>query len=74
MHKKETLPLSYSEFDDGLIIINNPGLTGIELSSAKSEHKISLTLEDFPYVALWTMTDPEAKFFMYGTFCWLARY
>lgn len=60
--EKSTLPLSYSEFDDGLIIINNPGLTGIVLSSAKSNHQISLTLEDFPYVALWTMTDPEAKF------------
>ena len=55
--EKSTLPLSYSEFDDGLIIINNPGLTGIVLSSAKSDHQISLTLEDFPYVALWTMTD-----------------
>ena len=60
--EKSTLPLSYSEFDNGLIIINNPGLTGIVLSSAKSDHQISLTLEDFPYVALWTMTDPEAKF------------
>lgn len=69
--QKGTLPLSYAEFDNGLIIINNPGLTGVELSSAKSEHKISLTLEDFPYIALWTMTDPEAKFLCMGPFAGL---
>lgn len=57
-----TLPLTHETFDDGLIIIANQGLTAIKLSSPQSEHSIELTLEDFPYVTLWTMENAEEPF------------
>lgn len=57
-----TLPLNHGTFDDGLIIIANQGLTSIKLSSEQSEHSIELTLEDFPYVTLWTMENVEEPF------------
>lgn len=56
------LPLDHKTFDDGLIVIANQGLTSIKLSSDKSEHSIELTLEDFPYVTLWTMENEKAPF------------
>ncbi len=57
-----TLPLTHARFDDGLIIIENQGLTSVTLSSPKSTHHISVSLEDFPYVALWTLEHQEAGF------------
>lgn len=54
--------LSHKMFDDGLIIIENQGLTSIKLDSPKSEHSITISLEDFPYVTLWTLENVEEPF------------
>lgn len=54
--------LNHKMFDDGLIIIENQGLTSIRLDSPKSSHSITISLEDFPYVTLWTMENVEEPF------------
>lgn len=57
-----TIPLHHKTFDDGLIIIENQGLTSIKLGSPQSEHSVTISLEDFPYVTLWTLESQEAPF------------
>lgn len=49
-------------FHKGLIIIENPGLESIKLSSQQSSHSIQLSLHDFRYVCLWTKEDAQAPF------------
>jgi galactose mutarotase-like enzyme len=57
-----TIPLTHELFDDGLIILENNGLTGIKVSSKKSTHAIELSLDDFRYVTLWTKEGADAPF------------
>ncbi|MCH4172057.1 MAG: aldose 1-epimerase family protein [Lactobacillus sp.] len=54
--------LDYDMFAKGLIILENPGLTALTLSSPKSTHSIQVSLEDFRYVCLWTKEGADAPF------------
>lgn len=58
------LPLQKAVFDYGHILINNPGLTAIKLTSKKSaeEHAITITLEGFGGVDIWK--SPETSKFL----------
>ena len=60
--KNGQLGLSYNEFASGPLLISTPGLTEVKLNSDKSEHMISLGLEDFPQVAISTIAKEKAKF------------
>lgn len=60
--QNSVLPLAYSEFKEGCILVNNPGLTSGTITSEKSEHEIKITLEDFPYVGIATIPEEKAKF------------
>ena len=60
--KNGQLPLNYDEFSAGPIIISTPGLTEVKLNGENSNHFISLTLEDFPQIAVSTMAKEKAKF------------
>ena len=53
---------NYYEFSAGPIIISTPGLTEVKLNGENSNHFISLTLEDFPQIAVSTMAKEKAKF------------
>lgn len=59
---KSNINLNYDMFADGLVIVENDGITGIKLSSAKSKHSIELSLTDFRYVCLWTKEGADAPF------------
>ncbi|MCF7522899.1 hypothetical protein L3X07_05075 [Levilactobacillus brevis] len=49
-------------FDAGLIILKAPNLAHLTLRSTKSKHSISLNLDDFDYVTLWTKEGAQAPF------------
>ena len=53
------LPLQKAVFDYGHILINNPGLTAINLTSSKTEveHAITVTLEGFGGVDIWKSSE-----------------
>ncbi|EJN55095.1 aldose 1-epimerase family protein [Loigolactobacillus coryniformis] len=56
------IPLSHQLLDDGLIIIANNNLQSIKLHSNKSLRNVTLSLTDFPYVALWSPEKKNAPF------------
>lgn len=56
------ISLTHQMFDDGLIIIENNGLTSVKVSSPKTPHAIELSLEDFRYLTLWTKEGAQAPF------------
>lgn len=58
------LPLQKAVFDYGHILINNPGLTAMKITSNKSEedHAITVTLEGFSGVDVWK--SPETNKFL----------
>lgn len=59
---KSNIKLNYDMFADGLVIVENNGISGVKLSSAKSSHNIELSLTDFRYVCLWTKEGANAPF------------
>lgn len=56
------IPLNHEMFEDGLIIIENDGISSIKVTSPKTEHSIDVTLNDFRYVCLWTKEGANAPF------------
>lgn len=56
------IKLNYQMFQKGLIIIENPGLKFIKLTSHQNSKSIQLSLHDFRYVCLWTKEDAHAPF------------
>lgn len=56
------IKLNYDMFEKGLVIIENDGITGVTLSSTSSNHSVSLNLEDFRYVCIWTKEGANAPF------------
>ncbi|MFD1672656.1 aldose 1-epimerase family protein [Agrilactobacillus yilanensis] len=56
------IDLNYDMFADGLIILENKGIDALKLTSAKTEHTITVTLKDFRYVCLWTKEGADAPF------------
>ena len=59
---KGVIKLNYPMFDAGLIILKAPNLAHLTLQSTKSKHSISLNLDDFDYVTLWTKEGAQAPF------------
>ncbi|AWP45616.1 galactose mutarotase [Levilactobacillus brevis] len=59
---KGVIKLNYPMFDAGLIILKAPNLAHLTLRSTKSKHSISLNLDDFDYVTLWTKEGAQAPF------------
>lgn len=59
---KGVIKLNYLMFDAGLIILKAPNLAHLTLQSTKSKHSISLNLDDFDYVTLWTKEGAQAPF------------
>lgn len=59
---KGVIKLNYPMFDAGLIILKAPNLAHLTLQSTKSKHSISLNLDDFDYVTLWTKEGAQALF------------
>ena len=59
---KGVIKLNYPMFDAGLIILKAPNLAHLTLQSTKSKHSISLNLDDFAYVTLWTKEGAQAPF------------
>lgn len=54
--------LDYDMFEDGLIILETEGIQSLKLASAKADHSITVTLDDFRYVCLWTKEGANAPF------------
>lgn len=59
---KSTIRLNHEMFEAGLVIVENKGISSVKLSSAKTEHSIELSLDDFRYVCLWTKEGANAPF------------
>lgn len=56
------IDLNYPMFDDGLMILNAPGLEHVTLRSKVSGQSITLDVQDFDYVTLWTKEGANAPF------------
>ncbi|NLR09247.1 MULTISPECIES: aldose 1-epimerase family protein [Lactobacillaceae] len=56
------IDLNYPMFDDGLMILNAPGLEHVTLRSKVSGKSITLDVKDFDYVTLWTKEGANAPF------------
>lgn len=56
------IDLNHDMYEDGLIIIENDGITGVTLSSPKTKHSIHLNLDDFRYFCTWTKEGANAPF------------
>ncbi|WP_164508368.1 aldose 1-epimerase family protein [Companilactobacillus kedongensis] len=63
--------LSHEMFNDGLIILANKNIKSVQLASMKSDHRIELTLDDFPYLALWSVENERAPFICMEAFAGL---
>lgn len=61
-YRDGAIHLNYDMFADGLIIIENSGLQALKLTSPKTKHTITVTLDDFKYVCLWTKEGADAPF------------
>jgi len=58
----DTIPLSHELLDDGLIILDNPEVQSVSLSSPNQKHSVTLKVADFPYVAIWSPEHKNAPF------------
>lgn len=56
-----TLPLSHDLFDDDAIILNNAAHC-VTLGSEKTEHSITVTYEQMPYIGFWHMPKTDAPY------------
>lgn len=56
LHNKQ-LPISPSLFDKDALVFENNQINRISLCSSKSEHKITLICEDWPYFGIWSKKD-----------------
>ncbi|MTV83298.1 aldose 1-epimerase family protein [Secundilactobacillus folii] len=56
------IPLNHEMFEKGLVIIENDGIKRVTLSSPSTKHSVSLTLDQFRYVCLWTKEGANAPF------------
>lgn len=55
------MQMNHETFRDGLIIIDEPKLNQITLTSPE-EHGVTLNVSDFPYLCLWTKEQIDAPF------------
>ncbi|KRM55237.1 aldose 1-epimerase [Lacticaseibacillus sharpeae JCM 1186 = DSM 20505] len=60
--KGNTVPLSHELLDDGLIIINAPEATSATLAANDGSYSVELSLQDFPYLTLWSPEHKNAPF------------
>lgn len=56
------IALSHRLLDDGLIIIANEDLQSIRLHSNSTQRNVTISLVDFPYVAIWSPEKKNAPF------------
>lgn len=56
------LKMNHETFRDGLIIIDEPTLEKVTLSSPNNKHGVTLEISDFPYLCLWTKEQMDAPF------------
>jgi len=56
------IPLSHELLDDGLIILDNPEIQSVSLSSPNQKHSVTLQVNDFPYLAIWSPEHKQAPF------------
>lgn len=57
-----SLPLSHALLDDGLVILNHPEATKATLVQTTGNHRVSLSLSDYPFVTLWSPEHKQAPF------------
>lgn len=67
---EKVLQLSHQTFEKGLIVFNN-AIDSVQLSSGKTNHSITMYLEDFPYFCIWTKEEPDCPFLCLEPFCGL---
>lgn len=56
--KDGEIKLNYSMLDNGSLTFNAKELSKVTLTSKDANHEVSLNLDDFPYLTIWT---PEGK-------------
>ncbi|MFD0898544.1 aldose 1-epimerase family protein [Loigolactobacillus binensis] len=56
------IDLSHQLLDDGLIILANQDIQQIKLQSTSTKRRVTLSLADFPYIALWSPEKKNAPF------------
>lgn len=56
------VPLSHKLLDDGLVIINAPEATAAVLQDKDGSHTVKVSLDDFPYVCIWSPEHKTAPF------------
>lgn len=57
-----TLKLTHSLFDNDAIVVNDQGVTAVDLVHSKTGHGVHFTFKGFPVIALWTMHGKEAPY------------
>ncbi|MCI1986651.1 MAG: aldose 1-epimerase family protein [Lactobacillus sp.] len=56
------IPLNHALLDSGLIIFDAPHTTAATLAANDGSHRVSVSLQDFPYVTIWSAEHKNAPF------------
>lgn len=59
---EKCIPLTWDLFDHDALIFETTGQNTVTIKSDKTEHFVSLSYEDFPYVGIWSPPKKEAPF------------
>ena len=56
------IPLSHDALRGTTLVFNNYRSEGITLRSSKSNNYVRMNIQGFPWVGIWTQTDPDAPY------------
>jgi galactose mutarotase-like enzyme len=56
------VPITHETFNNDALVYETEGATSITLKSDKSEHSLTLSYDDIPYVGLWSPYPKESPF------------
>ena len=56
------IPMNHDALRGTTLIFANYRSAGITLRSSKSDNNVRMNIDGFPYVGIWTMTDPDAPY------------
>lgn len=66
------IQIKRSLFENDAVILETSGKNSFTIASEKTDHSVTLSYHDFPYVGFWTPYDKEAPFVCIEPWCGIA--